>query len=666
MRNLFSSSIHLLMGCMLITTSLFAQHQHTDLKTVYLDEVTVEIDTIPEENYLLTVDDYMTQRNDLQVVKRGNFAFEPIIEGFSDGQIAVVIDGMRVFSACTDKMDPATSYLEPVNLKKLTVLKENESQMYGTALGGTVTAEMKYPNQSNDLKIGVQTAYSSNTNGFDGNIFIDKKINSKWGIRYSGAYRKHNSYTDGNNELVKYTQFEKMNHTLTTSYKLSDIDEFTGLLMYDHGKDIGYPALNMDVSSAKAIMGNIGYKKHFTDQFIHHLEAKVYYNDIKHVMDDTKRENVAMHMDMPGESQTFGTWVTVHHESENHQSSAKIDFYSNRLYADMLMYSPTGGVNMYMLTWGDIQRNSIATTLQDNWKFHDRLSLLTNIRLEYAGTNLQNEIARKQFETLNYNIEGPRIDLSGVFSAQFKYDLTKEIEAKVGGAYASRMPSASELYGFYLFNANDRYDYVGNPNLKNEKSTSFDFSMRYHTENWEIGLRGKKSFLSDYIVGVVDEKYDPMTPGALGVKRYQNISSATSSHLDFFTKFYFIPNVNYALNLIYENGYINELHSPMPYQRPFTIKQKIDYQFKKLTTSLYYEYCNGMQSPSTVLGEQKTDAYHLLNVDVSYPVPLKNNNKLFIGVGIHNLTNTYYVDPFAWNSIPNMGRNIKVSLRIII
>ncbi|WP_082026526.1 TonB-dependent siderophore receptor [Flammeovirga sp. OC4] len=663
MKRYLSISIHTFLVCMLIP--FYTTAQEKKLTTYHLSEVTISHDTIPSENYLLSVDDYMNQRNDLQVVKRGGFAFEPIVEGFTDGQIAVSIDGMRVFGACTDKMDPATSYLEPVNLKKLSVLKENESQMYGTALGGTVMAEMRYPDFSKPLEVGVQTAYSSNSNGFDGNLYVEKTISDQWGIRYSGAYRKHDSYTDGNNELVRYTQYEKMNHTLTSTYKLSSAEKLTALLMYDHGMDIGYPALNMDVSSAKALMGNIGYTKHYDQGFINHLEAKVYYNDIKHVMDDSKRENVAIRMDMPGSSQTLGAWVSVNRKTNNHTLTLKGDFYSNHLFADMTMYSPSGGVNMYMLTWGDIRRNSFATNFQDEWKLDPRLTLLTNVRLEWASTNLQNELARKQLETMNYFIDGPRSDLSGSFSALFKYELNSSIESKFGVSYTSRMPSASELYGFYLFNANDRFDYLGTPDLKNEKVTSFDFTLRYHKENWQIGARGRASFIEDYIVGVVDENYDSMTSGALGVKTYQNVEGATSTHFEVFAGVAFSKQLNYNLNLVHENGYIDALHSPMPYQRPLTIKNKLSYQLQKLTSSFYYEYSIGMQSPSAALGEQKTDPYHLVNVDFSYPVKLKNN-RLYLELGIHNLLNSYYIDPFSWNGIPNSGRNIKTSIRFII
>ena len=44
------------------------------------------------------------------MVKRGSYAWEPLINGMATERTVITIDGMRIFGACTDKMDPITSY----------------------------------------------------------------------------------------------------------------------------------------------------------------------------------------------------------------------------------------------------------------------------------------------------------------------------------------------------------------------------------------------------------------------------------------------------------------------------------------------------------------------------------------------------------------------------
>ncbi|HRN58215.1 MAG TPA: TonB-dependent receptor plug domain-containing protein, partial [Agriterribacter sp.] len=57
----------------------------------------------------------------INMIKRGNYAWEPTIRGLNAGQVNVTISGMAVFGACTDRMDPASSYIEPNNLQSITV-----------------------------------------------------------------------------------------------------------------------------------------------------------------------------------------------------------------------------------------------------------------------------------------------------------------------------------------------------------------------------------------------------------------------------------------------------------------------------------------------------------------------------------------------------------------
>ncbi|WP_281615126.1 TonB-dependent receptor [Flammeovirga sp. SubArs3] len=655
-------SLKLLIGSMLFLvllpiTSTFAQAQ---LKTYYLGEVTITSDTIENKDYQLTIDQVMAEKPEMNIVKRGGFAWEPIINGYSDGQIAVVIDGMRVFGACTDKMDPATSYLEPINLESFDVLRSSDAQEFGTSLGGSINASMKYPNFDGETHFGIQNFYSTNTNGYDGNIFLEKS-SEKFGVRYSGAYRKHQSYTDGNGELVPYTQYQKQNHTLTSGYKLSENETLTAMLMFDQGKDIGYPALPMDVSSATGIMGNIGYKKHDDQAKFQHLEAKVYYNFIEHIMDDTNRENVAIRMDMPGRSNTFGAWAKLGRKTEKHQFSIKVDAFANHLFADMTMYSPTGGKDMYMITWGDIQRYSIATFLKDTWKLDDRLEWENSIRIESNSINLSNELARKQFETLNYTVDGPISQLGGTFSSAFNYHLTESITSSFGINYTHRLPTASELYGYYLFNARDRFDYIGNPDLDTEKAFDFIFNLEYNSDGWVLGMSARKVFINDYIVGIVQEDLLPMTIGALGVKKYMNVGKANSSHLNIYGSKLISNWLKYGIHLSFDNGTIEELHSSMPYMQPLTVKQNIQLQLKNFAFGVEYVYNSGMSTPAEELGELPTSSYHLFNLQGEYALDLNKGELKFIGA-VQNIFDAYYIDPFAWNEIPSSGRNIKLGI----
>ena len=65
---------------------------------------------------LTSIDDYLQKSAKVDMIKRGAYAWEPIINSMPTERTLVTIDGMRIFGACTDKMDPITSYVEVSNL----------------------------------------------------------------------------------------------------------------------------------------------------------------------------------------------------------------------------------------------------------------------------------------------------------------------------------------------------------------------------------------------------------------------------------------------------------------------------------------------------------------------------------------------------------------------
>jgi iron complex outermembrane receptor protein len=70
---------------------------------------------------------------------------EPQMNGFSGGQLNITIDGMKMFGACTDKMDPVTSYLEPANLEGITLGHGTNGNQYGNNIGGSIDLALKEP-----------------------------------------------------------------------------------------------------------------------------------------------------------------------------------------------------------------------------------------------------------------------------------------------------------------------------------------------------------------------------------------------------------------------------------------------------------------------------------------------------------------------------------------
>ena len=101
-------------------------------------------------------------------------------------------------------------------------------------------------------------------------------------------------------------------------------------VIYDRANDVGYPALPMDVSLARAVIGSLSYEHKELSDDIALWETKLYANSIKHVMDDTNRPDVIIHMDMPGWSDTYGFYSRADILKNKHHITLNLNGFYNK------------------------------------------------------------------------------------------------------------------------------------------------------------------------------------------------------------------------------------------------------------------------------------------------------------------------------------------------
>ena len=65
----------------------------------------------------------------------------------------ITIDGMRIFGACTDKMDPVTSYVEVSNLSEATISSGQQGSCHGNTINGSI--DLKEITQIYQCRLGI-------------------------------------------------------------------------------------------------------------------------------------------------------------------------------------------------------------------------------------------------------------------------------------------------------------------------------------------------------------------------------------------------------------------------------------------------------------------------------------------------------------------------------
>jgi len=654
--------------CSLFSAISVAQEDVTTKKdTTKLEEVYVsgrrKLSNYRQEKTLSSIDNYLEKSNNVTMIKRGNYAWEPTINNMVSERLVVTIDGMQIFGACTDKMDPITSYVDVSNLDKVTIGSGQEGSENGHCVGGGIDLQLPTSKfNGSGFKSGVDLGYETNGNYKASGLDLEYTGN-KFFISADGIYRTSDNYDAGNNEEVLYSQFEKYNISLQTGYKFSETQHIDANIIYDRAMDVGYPALPMDVSLAEALITSLTHYYTPEDKALKSLETKLYFNTITHIMDDTKRPVVPIRMDMPGWSDTYGFYSKADVIKNKHHFNFNLNGFYNKSLAEMTMFSNNPNEpDMFMYTWPDIRTFYTGFFAKDEYYLNDSAKITTSIRLGYHNNRIAKEVGVESLEIFHPTVadENNRFLLS-LASA---YALKKEnYNLSFGLGYGERAPSVSEGYGFYIFNSFDNYDYIGNPNLKDEKAIEANFSFKQKFNDFEIGVQSSYFYIMDYIIGELATNVSSMTIGANGVRVYNALDNASifDVYLNSSYKISERFTINGTVGYNYGKGSNGE---NLPLIKPFSYFAELNYNTPKFNAALQLDGNGNQSNFSSLYGENETAAYAILNLNLGNAFYGKKG-KTILKYGIENILDSNYSTYADWNNIPRQGRNFYVNLSFV-
>ncbi|NIA18789.1 MAG: TonB-dependent receptor plug domain-containing protein, partial [Simkaniaceae bacterium] len=163
-----------------------------------------------QKTNLSSTENMISMIEGVSLIRRGNYAQEPIIRGLSGGQINVTINGMKSFGACTDRMDPVSSYVEADALNSVEIGKGSLSLLHGSTIGGSLNMTFLPPEISPDPHSEWFIKGSLHS------IIREKKMTANWqhktpgyGFTLNSTYRKAEDYTIAGGETIPFTGYEK-------------------------------------------------------------------------------------------------------------------------------------------------------------------------------------------------------------------------------------------------------------------------------------------------------------------------------------------------------------------------------------------------------------------------------------------------------------------------
>ena len=650
---------------LIVSLGLFSL-QDSVFKEATIDEVVVPATMgtgkkAVSKGRVASIDEHLSQLSKVEMVRRGNYAWEPVVNNMSTERVSTTIDGMKIFYACTDKMDPVTSYVESSNLQRISLNSGLDGNPQATGnIGGSI--DLKLRRVGFDVKpseYNASAGYESNGNvqvyGADA-AFSSHRFYSNFGV----FYRHADNYKAGGHDEISFSQFQKTNTFANIGWQPADDHIVEATVIYDIATDIGYPALTMDVKKAEGIITSLSYRQEHLHGLFDRWETKAYYNHITHDMDDTKRPDVIIHMDMPGRSETTGLYSLLQGNKGIHYYQINYDAYYNSLFADMTMY-PDGGKPMYMLTWPDVGTFNTGLALTDNVTLNEHHHIRLSTKLAWQHQQINSE---EGYQALN--IYFPGMDqgnsrLIGRLAASYAYE-NNGWKLAAGTGYGMRAPTVTESYGYFLNNTFDKYDYIGNPNLKNEKAIELNGAAKCSMFNSQcsISFEANAFFFQDYIIGRPDTRLSPMTIGAAGVKIYQNLRNAQIVNTTLTADIRPLRWLQWENRITYSYGK-ESTGARLPLIAPLSYLGSLRFHWKDIEAEGGVRMAARNSHCGTAYGETPTPGYAVWHLNIGSHFQLGRVGT-DLHLGVENLFDRYYSTYSDWNHIPQKGRNIYINV----
>lgn len=438
----------------------------------------------------------------------GGHGMDPVIRGQKADRLNVLLDGGYVYGGCPNRMDPASSYAAPETYDSVEVIRGSQTVRYGAGgPGGTVRFQRDTERFTGEDyfrgEIGGGLRGNSNTS----DAFADIATGSEAGYaRLLGAYKNAHDYTDGAGDEVRsgFTSSDAqalLGWTPDTDTRLELAAGRT------EGEDVKYVG-KMDAPET----ANDSYRLRFDRQAatlgFDAVEARLYYNDVHHVMDNYSLpgRDPDMRMRVPSDSLTYGGRASGDLSLGDGEWTLGVDYrFNNRdamRYSDM-MSTAVDYEQSYMWPDADLLRTGIFAE-------GDQPVGAGELRL---GLRVDRVVADANASDYSQVGDTPPDDLySQYYDGVTEGD--KASETNVGGVARYRQPvgEAATLFAgvsrtVRTADATERYMasgggnvWVGNPGIDPEKHHQAELGLEAGGSAWSTQASVYYDRVTDYIL----------------------------------------------------------------------------------------------------------------------------------------------------------------------
>lgn len=436
-------------------------------------------------------------------IRMGGRAIDPVIRGQSQTQLNVLLDGAYVHGGCPNRMDPPTAYTSVDSYDRVTVIKGNQTVVYGAGgSGGTVMFERDWPVFDESGYTGdLSTSYHSNGERYE--LGGDIATGSEQGyVRFITHKASGNNYDDGDGNEVR-SSYESQSNSLLAGIRLGDNTTLEGSFEKAEEEDVLFAGAGMDSPYADADTMRLNLVHQFTEGAMRQMQLELYRSEVKHNMDNySLRTPGMMQMQAPSTSDTDGLRLIFDAHLADIDWTFGTDLQNNDRDAEL--QNKAGVISRLLWPGAEIDQQGVfveaekAVGKDDVVKAgirYDHVTAVANRRDEVNAGLSPQQIWAMAGASAGAGEKKTENNVGGF--ASWTHRLNDQYSVETTLSRSVRTADATERY---MSRVTMTSDWIGNPELEPEKHHQFEVSLQSQDGDLNWSASGWYNRVDDYIL----------------------------------------------------------------------------------------------------------------------------------------------------------------------
>ncbi len=628
------------------------------------------VETVTEKNFEQkipnSIADALNEKAGVSVARDGAWGTMLNVRGLSKQNLVYLIDGARIETSTN--IAGGLSLFDLNDIEKAEVVKGGLSSLYGTgATGGVVNIVSKKARFSNTpylrgkISGGYQTvnkSYLTGINIFAGSENLKAKISASTrkadDVKIPDGYLENSAFKDYAYSLsIGYLPYESFEVGADfQKYKATDVGIPGGAAFPPNAKAT-YPEAGRELFSAYAIWRN-------PLKAVTSVSVKYYNQWIRRIVEIIPTPGKSVNPS--SDQRTNGITLQAESAIGNHYLIYGADIWERNYKGVRITRNEAADVTIFDKPVPNSTFASRGFFMRDNFSITEKFNVTVGGRYDFI------QISNEETENPIYKIvAGDTLHPSPIPDASFPasktdnaswsgnlnvlYKFSRKLNFIVSAAKTFRSPSLEERYQYINLGG---IVYLGNPELKPEKGTAFDFGVRYYGERFSA----KGNFFLNYFNDLVIDSPEPYDST---ITKYKKTNVGESRFYGFdLTLQAQICKALLTGTLAYVNARDTKNDAPLPQIPPLNASLEITAP----VLNLFDFTVRGSFSADkndVPESETRTPGYAVYDFEIKSKNINLGSAELKIYVGIENVLNRKYrnhLSTYRGISLTEPGRNI--------